>query len=322
MSLNASYRRSARAAPERLDVMLEARAFEPDFLRRLDGLVLGVQRSRTVRQGRRLLGRVQGLGIEPESFKEYTEGDDLRFLDWNAFARLDDLTIRTFRSEREIEVTVLVDASASMGLPPEDDKLGLAWGLAASLAYVAMASNDAVRLGAFTAARGGAARLDVSPLHRRRETYPAFGPFVGTVHPGGATRMSEAVGRLLRERRPAGTVILISDFLVSIGEYEQALRGLLRARHEVKVIHVLGDRESSGNYPPGHYRVRDSETGELCEVTLGARAAESCRRRVERLSAELAAFCAANGIVYARAFGASHFDDIVMREFPRLGVMR
>ncbi|MGZ6228045.1 MAG: DUF58 domain-containing protein, partial [Candidatus Binataceae bacterium] len=64
--------------------MLEARAFEPGFLRRLDGLVLGVQRSRTVREGRRMLGRVQGLGIEPESFKEYTEGDDLRFLDWNA----------------------------------------------------------------------------------------------------------------------------------------------------------------------------------------------------------------------------------------------
>jgi uncharacterized protein (DUF58 family) len=302
--------------------MLEARAFEPDFLRRLDGLVLGVQRSRTVREGRRVLGRVQGLGIEPESFKEYTEGDDLRFLDWNAFARLDDLTIRTFRAEREIEVTILVDASASMGLPREDDKLGFALGLAASLAYVAMASNDAVRLGAFTAARGGAARLETSPLHRRRETYPAFRPFVDAVRPGGATRMSEAVGRLLLERRPAGLVILISDFLVSASEYEQALRGLLRARHAVKAIHVLGDRESGGNYPPGHYRVRDSETGELCEVTLGASAAENCRRRVERLSADLAAFCAANAVAYARAFGASHFDDIVMREFPRLGVMR
>ncbi|HVA40147.1 MAG TPA: DUF58 domain-containing protein [Candidatus Binataceae bacterium] len=302
--------------------MLEARAFEPDFLRRLDGLVLGVQRSRTVREGRRALGRVQGLGIEPESFKEYTEGDDLRFLDWNAFARLDDLTIRTFRTEREIEVTILVDASASMGLPREDDKLGFALGLAASLAYVAMASNDAVRLGAFTTARGGAARLETSALHRRRETYPAFRPFVSAVRTGGATQMAEAMGRLLLERRPAGTVILISDFLVSASEYEQALRGLLRARHEVKVIHVLGDRESSGTYPPGHYRVRDSETGQMCEVTLGPGAAANCRRRAERLSADLAAVCAANAIVYARAFGASHFDDIVMREFPRLGVVR
>jgi uncharacterized protein (DUF58 family) len=302
--------------------MLEARAFEPDFLRRLDGLVLGVQRSRTVREGRRQLGRVQGLGIEPESFKEYTEGDDLRFLDWNAFARLDDLTIRTFRAEREIEVTILVDASASMGLPRDDDKLGFALGLAASLAYVAMASNDAVRLGAFTSARGGAVQLETSALHRRRETYPGFRSFVSTVRASGATQMAEAVGRLLLERRPAGTVIVISDFLVSAGEYEQALRGLLRARHEVKVIHVLGDRESSGNYPPGHYRVRDSETGELCEVTLGPRAAETCRRRAERLSADLAAFCAANGMLYARAFGASHFEDIVMREFPRLGMVR
>jgi uncharacterized protein (DUF58 family) len=275
-----------------------------------------------VREGRRQLGRVQGLGIEPESFKEYTEGDDLRFLDWNAFARLDDLTIRTFRAEREIEVTILVDASASMGLPRDDDKLGFALGLAASLAYVAMASNDAVRLGAFTTARGGVPRLETSALHRRRETYPGFRAFVSGVRAGGATQMAEAVGRLLLERRPAGTVILISDFLVSAGEYEQALRGLLRARHEVKVIHVLGDRESTGTYPPGHYRVRDSETGELCEVTLGPRAAETCRRRAERLSADLAAFCAANGILYARAFGASHFDDIVMREFPRLGVVR
>src|SRR6185437_2485721 len=152
--------------------------------------------------------------------------------------------------EREIEVTVLVDASASMGLPREDDKLGFALGLAASLAYVAMASNDAVRMGAFTTARGGAARLETSALQRRRETYPAFRTFVGAVRAGGATQMSEAVGRLLLERRPAGTIILISDFLVSASEYEQALRSL-RARHQVKVIHVLGDRESSGNYPPG-----------------------------------------------------------------------
>jgi uncharacterized protein (DUF58 family) len=302
--------------------MLEGRAFEPDFLRRLDGLVLGVQRARTVREGRRALGRVQGLGIEPESFKEYTEGDDLRFLDWNAFARLDDLTIRTFRAEREIEVTILVDASASMGLPREDDKLGMALGLAASLAYVAMASNDAVRLGAFTTARGGAARVETTALHRRRETYPAFRPFVSAVRCGGDTRMAEAVGRLLLERRRAGTVIMISDFLVSAGEYEQTLRRLLGARHEVKVVHVLGDRESTGIYPPGHYRVRDSETGELCEVTLGAGAAAACRRRVERLSADLGAFCAANGIVYAQAFGASHFNEVVMREFPRLGVVR
>lgn len=301
--------------------MLEARAFEPDFLHRLDGLVLGVQRARTVRAGRRTLGRIQGLGIEPENFKEYTVGDDLRFLDWNAFARLDDLMVRTFRAEREVEVSVVVDASASMGVPREDDKLGLALGLAAALAYVAMASNDAVRLGAFTTARSGV-RVNTTPFHRRRELYPAFHPFVAGVRCGGETRMAEAMGRLLLERRRAGVVILISDFLVSAAEYGDAIGRLRGAGHELKVIHVLGEREANGDYPPGNYRLRDSESGELCEVTLGPAAAEGCRRRAERLAGEVAAFCAAHGIVYARAFGARHFEQIVMREFPRLGVMR
>src|SRR5438270_1445840 len=116
--------------------MLAARAFESEFLEHLDGLVLGTRRARTVRAGRRSVGRILGAGIEPENFRDYAAGDDLRFLDWNAFARLDDLTIRTFRAERQIELTIMVDASASMAVPAHDDKFGLALLLAAALAYV------------------------------------------------------------------------------------------------------------------------------------------------------------------------------------------
>src|SRR5438876_6583433 len=97
--------------------MLAARAFEADFLRHLDGLVLGTKRARTVRAGQRNVGRVLGTGLEPENFREYTAGDDLRFLDWITYARHDDLTIRTYRAERQIEMTIMVDASASMGVP-------------------------------------------------------------------------------------------------------------------------------------------------------------------------------------------------------------
>ena len=78
--LAASSRRSAPPASERrVPGVAEARAFKPTFLRAGFGLVLGVQPSRTGGAGHRVLGRVRGLGIEPESFKQYTEGDDLRF---------------------------------------------------------------------------------------------------------------------------------------------------------------------------------------------------------------------------------------------------
>jgi uncharacterized protein (DUF58 family) len=300
--------------------MLETRAFEPEFLHKLDGLVLGTRRARTHRAGQRVIGRHQGGGIEPENFRDYSPGDDLRFLDWNAFARLDDLTIRTFRAERQLEITIMVDASASMAVPADDDKLGLALTLAAGLAFIGMNENDPVRLVAF-AGRHGGSLLETTPFRRRRETYVEFRPFVNALKSGGATRISAAVGDMLHERRPPGMVIVISDFLVSPGEYEEGLDRLLGAHHEIKVLHVMGDRESTGNYPPGNYRVRDCESGELRDVVFGPTAAEACRRRVADHTARLSAFCSRRGILYVPAFGASHLDEIMAREFPRLGVI-
>jgi uncharacterized protein (DUF58 family) len=301
--------------------MLEARAFEPEFLKKLDRLVLGIKRARTVRSGQRTLGRVQGLGIEPENFREYNEGDDLRFLDWNTYARLDQLSIRTFRAERQVEITMLVDASASMAFPESDDKLGLALALAASLAYVGMSDNDAVRIATFAMRRGNM-QLDSSPFHRRRESYLEFRPFVSAIRTGGETRLGAAVDSLLHQRRPAGIVIMISDFLVSRTDYEDALARLLAARHQVKVIQVLGQIESSGSYPPGLYRVRDAETGEVRETVFGPEAAAGCRRRVEALAQALRGFCTQRGIPYTQAFGAHNLESFMERELPALGVVR
>ncbi len=301
--------------------MIDARAFEPDFLRRLDRLILGIRRSRTVRAGERPIGRVHGAGIEPENFKEYAEGDDLRFLDWNTYARLDQLTIRTYRVERQVEVTVMIDRSASMGLPEGDDKLGLALALGASLAYVAMAENDAVRLAAFAAGRDGE-RLSSTPFHRRREAYQQFKPFVTGLKPRGATGLFDAVTEFMRERRSPGVVILISDFLLAPGEFEDALGRLSAARHELKVLHVMGEQETEATYPPGLYRVRDVETGAMREVAFGPELTEACRRKVGELRERLREYCLRHGIVYAPAFGARNLETILERELPNLGVVR
>jgi uncharacterized protein (DUF58 family) len=299
--------------------MLETLAFEPEFLKKLDGLVLASRPVRMLRAGRRNTGRMRGSGIEPEDFREYAEGDDLRFLDWNALARLDDLNIRTFRPERQVEVTIMIDASASMALPARDDKLGLALVLGAGLAYVAMNENEPARLVAFTGRRG-TLQLETTPFRRRRETYIDLRPFVLGLKCGGKTQLAEAVGRMLHERRPSGVVIVVSDFLVGPDEYERALSQLVAARHDVKVIHLMGEQESTAAYPPGSYRVRDCETGQLRDVSFGPKQAEACRRRIGEHSERLRGFCQRRGIMYSPAFGASHLDEIVAREFPRLGV--
>ncbi len=301
--------------------MLETRAFEPDFLYRLDRLVLGIKRARALRAGRRTLGRVQGAGLELENFREYTEGDDLRFLDWNSMARLDDLLIRTYRPEREVEVTILIDTSASMRLPEEDDKLGLALALGAALAYVAMSDNNAVRLVGFGVNRG-AMRLLSTGFHRRRESYPGFRAFVTGLKCAGETRFGAAAGELLLERRAKGVAIVVSDFLVSPLDYEDGLNRLRSAGHEVKAVHVMGDRERSAAYSRGLYRLRDCESGQFREVVLGPQAAAACRRRADQIADRLREYCTAREISYSPAFGAARFEEIVEREFPKLGLVR
>ncbi|HUY19913.1 MAG TPA: DUF58 domain-containing protein [Candidatus Binataceae bacterium] len=300
--------------------MLEARAFEPEFLGRLDRLALGIKRARTARVGQRTLGRIHGLGIEVENFKTYAEGDDLRFLDWNAFARLDDLLLRTYRATRQVEVTVLVDASASMAVPRADDKLGFALLLGAALAYLGIGENDAVRMVSFAMHRGKL-RLDRSAVYSRREMYPQLKPFINAIRPEGSTRLAAMAEQLLSERRPAGLMILLSDFLVDPSDYEDALTRLTIARHELKVVHVMGERESSGQFGDHVMRVRDSESGEVRELALGEDAGERYRRRVEELAARLRDFCTRRGITYVRAFGAPNLDHILTSEFPRLGLV-
>jgi uncharacterized protein (DUF58 family) len=301
--------------------MVEERAFEAAFLGRLDRLILAVKHVRAARAGQRTLGRVQGPGLELENFKPYVQGDDLRFLDWNVLGRLDELMIRTHRSERKVEISIVLDASASMTLPVDDDKAGLALALAAAAAYIGMSENDAVRLVAFSQSSGRLA-FSASMFHHRRESYPELRPFIKSLRFHGETALDAGVAELLSQRRVRGVIVLVSDFLVSPAQYERALSRLLAAGYEVKVVHVMGESEHSGAFPFGAYRVYDSETKEMRELRLDRRVLSAYRQRVERLVSQVKEFCHKNAIAYVPAFGAASFETIVMQKFPRLGLVR
>jgi uncharacterized protein (DUF58 family) len=301
--------------------MIEERAFEASFLSRLDRLILAVKQVRAARAGQRTLGRVQGPGLELQNFKPYAQGDDLRFLDWNVLGRLDELMVRTHRSERKVEISIVLDASASMALPAEDDKAGLALALAAAAAYIAVSENDAVRLAAFSQ-RSGRLAFSASMFYHRRESYPELRPFIRSLRFRGETALDAGAAELLSQRRVRGMVVLLSDFLVAPAHYERALSRLLAAGYEVKVVHVMGEGEHVGAFPSGAYRVYDSESGEMRELRLDRRVASHYRERVERLISQLKDFCHKNSVAYVPAFGAAGFETTVMQEFPRLGLVR
>ena len=133
------------APPDLLPSAVDPTVFDEAFLRQLERLMLVTRKA--VQGGMKGVRRSpkRGQSVEFTDYRDYTPGDDLRSLDWNVYARLEKLFIKLFVEEEDVNVHVLLDASASMhhGAP---DKLLFARRAAAALAYVGLASYDRVSL--------------------------------------------------------------------------------------------------------------------------------------------------------------------------------
>src|SRR6267142_5963370 len=122
--------------------------FDSEFLKKLEYLSLV---SRRVFRGSILAQRRTrqlGGGIEFAEHREYAPGDDFRYLDWNVYARHDELLLKRFQEEEDLHVYILLDSSRSMafGDPPKFD---FARQVAAALAYIALADLDRIAVVAF-----------------------------------------------------------------------------------------------------------------------------------------------------------------------------
>ena len=89
--------------------------FEPAFVRSLEALALAGRRVPSGRAAGQWRSRASGSSVEFSDYRTYTPGDEYRRIDWNAYARLERLFVRLYRAEEDLALTVILDASASMG---------------------------------------------------------------------------------------------------------------------------------------------------------------------------------------------------------------
>src|SRR3954453_6789830 len=121
---------------------------DPQFLVRLEQLELVSRKNFSGRMKGERLSKRKGQSVEFADYRNYTIGDDLRFLDWNLFARLEKLFIRLFLEEEDLHVYLLIDNSLSMdfGTP---SKLHFAKQVAGALGFVGLVNLDRVVIEAF-----------------------------------------------------------------------------------------------------------------------------------------------------------------------------
>ena len=167
-----------------------ALVLSPTEFRLLDGLRLAPRRTFHGRIRGERLTRRKGVSIEFADYRDYTEGDDLRHLDWNVLARLHTPVMKTYQDEEDLAVYLVVDATESMGFG-EPSKLDLAKRLAAAFAYVALCGQDAV-IPIAIPQRG------VRPTRRGRSAFPQVSGWLDGIQSSGSPRsLAESLRELL-----------------------------------------------------------------------------------------------------------------------------
>src|SRR5574342_1177667 len=155
-----------------------------DFLTQLERLSLLSRRSFRGRvKGERRSPR-KGISVEFSDFRPYGVGDDLRYVDWNVYARLDRLYLKLFVDEEDLCLHLLVDGSASMGFG-QPSKLDHALKVAAALGYIGLNNLERVALAHFA---GGLART-LRPRRGRGQILPLL-DFLATVQAAGGTNLN------------------------------------------------------------------------------------------------------------------------------------
>lgn len=232
-----------------------------ETLDRLARLRINPVRRQTNRSRGEHLAAKGGTSTEFCDFRDYAPGDDLRFVDWNIFSRLNRPYVKQFHQEEEMHVAILLDASSSMGL---GEKLPLARKLAAAFGVIAMRNREKVSVHALRSA--GTPRS--MPACTGRASERKLFAFLENVEAGGDAPIEEGVEAFLRQHSGRGVVVLLSDFLTA-GDLRRAFNLLHGAGLEVMALQLLAPEEIDPELA-GDLRLVDCETGAHLDISSAA----------------------------------------------------
>jgi uncharacterized protein (DUF58 family) len=279
------------------------------FVRELEALRRRLEIRARSGQGGEHLARRRGGSAEFQEHRPYAAGDDLRRIDWAAYARSGEPVLKIYRAEEDVVARLLCDTSASLGMgdPP---KIELCRRIAAAIGYMALASSERTQL-LLTA--DGATR-DHTPS-RGRGGLPALLRDLDGIALGGTTNLARGVESVVRKSRRPGLLAVLSDFF-DPGPVLSALTRALKVGHDVVLVQVLAPEEID---PPheGDWTLEDVETGELVELTLDASALEAYALRFAGLCEELRAWARRHAATYVRTRTDERLEDAVRRIVAR-----
>lgn len=217
----------------------------------VDGLLVGLHRSPQF-----------GFSQEFAEYRDYTEGDDPRYIDWNVLARSGRTVIKQFLGETNAHLMILLDTSGSMGFASGAvTKLAYARMLAASLAYLAHRQHDAAGLLTFDEAVG-----EYRAPTSRHGSLPALLATLENVTPAAGTDFAPPLAKFRQLVRRRGLVAVISDFYCDPSEIVKAVQPISLSGSDCLFFQVLDPAELKPGFR-GPRLIEDLESGQAMEVS-------------------------------------------------------
>jgi uncharacterized protein (DUF58 family) len=287
---------------------------EPQFLHRLEQLELVSKKIFLGRMKGERRSKRKGQSVEFADYRSYVKGDDLRFLDWNLFGRLNKLFIRLFMEEEDLHFYVLIDNSLSMdfGTPT---KLHYAKQVAAALGFIGLVNMDRVVVEAFND------RLVQSmPAARGRRSLWRLMDFLQKIEPAGPSDMRRSLRTFSLKCSGKGIVVLLSD-LMDKGGYEEALRYLIARQLDVYVIQILSQEEIEPEVV-GDLKLVDVEDEDVAEITVSGPLLKRYKQNLAAFRAAIHEFCTRRGVTYLFTSNQVPFDRLVFNYLRQRGLVK
>jgi uncharacterized protein (DUF58 family) len=286
----------------------------PELLAQLERLELV---SRKVFRGRmkgeRRSSR-KGQSVEFADFRSYVHGDDLRFIDWNTYARLDRLFLKLYLEEEDLHFYAMIDASTSMTFG-EPSKLQYAKQLAAALGFVGLVRSDRVKIETLGQPAGSP-----GPVWRGRRSLWRMLNHLEEIESGEQVTLAQGVKNFCLRNSGKGILVLISDLLDKHG-FQDALRYLVAQQMDTYVIHVLSPEELEPDVK-GDLRLIDCEDADVAEITVSAPLLKRYKQTLAAFVDSARDFCNRRGMNYLLANTQVPVDQLIASYLRKRGLVR
>ncbi len=290
-----------------------------ELLGKLERLEVAFRRAQRGRPEGERPGAHRGGRVEFADYREYSPGDDFRYIDWNVLSRTDDLVVKQFEREEQYRIVLLLDRSGSMDFPRDADGLPtkLEYGAAcvAALAYIALTARHCVDVAAFADGR-------CDWFHAGADRKQIFGliDYLQKLRPGRATCIAPALEETFERSGGQCLIVLVSD-LFDEQRPRRILSTLAARGFDISIVHLLSRQETEPG-PRGRIRLRDAETGGAVSLRVTDAAAAAYRKALRDFGERWSAFCGRHDIRFVSSTTDVAFEDFVMKYLRHGGLVR